>query len=434
MPDCGSQVTLCDVPIRYDTYAGCGHGCTYCFTSRKVDIKKIKPGESPDALRRWIEGKRSKSTAWCDWEIPLHWGGMSDPFQPVEKIEKRSLAALEIFAETGYPFIVSTKNAMVAEEPYLSLIKRCNCVVQFSICSPQFDKIERGATPYEGRVRAAGEIAKYKRVNIRIQPYLPAIFRDVLNALPRYSEIGVHGVILEAMKFQQPKVPGLIASGKDFIYPLDTILPQFDAIKRSAHRNGLKFYCGENRLRSISDELCCCGIEGMGWKAHESNLNHYLFDPAGFEYTDKEKEPWTAAVFCAAHQDTISNRKYNAMSFAEAMNEAIRNPYPFVSHRGGAYSEQEESELRAYLCAALAKSGKTRRDVDRHLGTNGMAGHYFGKSQWAFPTPEAYGKLRQILPLPTEQELFAAFKIQGRKPTIYGIIENRPTPGVQVTM
>lgn len=335
MPDCGSQVTLCDVPIRYDTYAGCGHGCTYCFTSRKVDIKKIKPGESPDALRRWIEGKRSKSTAWCDWEIPLHWGGMSDPFQPVEKIEKRSLAALEIFAETGYPFIVSTKNAMVAEEPYLSLIKRCNCVVQFSICSPQFDKIERGATPYEGRVRAAGEIAKYKRVNIRIQPYLPAIFRDVLNALPRYSEIGVHGVILEAMKFQQPKVPGLIASGKDFIYPLDTILPQFDAIKRSAHRNGLKFYCGENRLRSISDELCCCGIEGMGWKAHESNLNHYLFDPAGFEYTDKQKEPGTAAVFCAAHQDTISNRKYNALSFAEAMNEAIRNPYPFVSHRGG---------------------------------------------------------------------------------------------------
>ena len=335
MPDCGSQVTLCDVPVRYDTYAGCGHGCTYCFTSRKVDIKKIKPGESPDALRRWMDGKRSKSTAWCDWEIPLHWGGMSDPFQPVEKVEKRSLAALEIFAETGYPFIVSTKNKMIAEEPYLDLIKQCNCVVQFSICSPKFDAIERGASTYAERVEAAWKIAKYKRVNIRIQPYIPAIFRDVINALEDYAKIGVHGVILEAMKYQQPKVPGLITSGKDFVYPIDALLPQFEGIKKAAHKYGLKFYCGENRLRSISDELCCCGIEGMGWQAHEANLNHYLFDQAGIHFTENQKKPGTAAVFTAAHQDTVSNRKYNRISFAEGMAEAINNPYPFRSCRGG---------------------------------------------------------------------------------------------------
>lgn len=59
-------------------------------------------------------------------------------------------------------------------------------------------------------------------------------------------------------------------------------------------------------------------------------------------------------------------------------------------------------ELREYLRGALDKSGLTQKEIDRRLGTNGMAGHYFGKSQWEFPTLEAYQKLRQWLDLPRD--------------------------------
>ena len=59
-----------------------------------------------------------------------------------------------------------------------------------------------------------------------------------------------------------------------------------------------------------------------------------------------------------------------------------------------------KEKLRGILRAALKESGLTAAAVDKHLGTNGMAGHYFGASQWEFPTREAYGKLREILPLP----------------------------------
>lgn len=61
-----------------------------------------------------------------------------------------------------------------------------------------------------------------------------------------------------------------------------------------------------------------------------------------------------------------------------------------------------KKELQEYLRKALQSSGKRACDVDKHLGTNGIAGHYFGKSQWVFPTPEAYIKLREILPLDRE--------------------------------
>ena len=59
--------------------------------------------------------------------------------------------------------------------------------------------------------------------------------------------------------------------------------------------------------------------------------------------------------------------------------------------------------LRNYLIDGLKKSGKTAAQVDRFLGTQ-MSGHYFGKSQWAFPTREEYTKLQGFLYLPLDYD------------------------------
>jgi adenine-specific DNA-methyltransferase len=52
--------------------------------------------------------------------------------------------------------------------------------------------------------------------------------------------------------------------------------------------------------------------------------------------------------------------------------------------------------LRQYLLQERDKAGITNRQVDKCLGTLGMAGHYFGASQWALPTEDAYDKMRQL--------------------------------------
>ena len=56
------------------------------------------------------------------------------------------------------------------------------------------------------------------------------------------------------------------------------------------------------------------------------------------------------------------------------------------------------NDIREYLRAALRDSGRTASDVDRLLGTNGMAGHYFGACQWMLPTEESYEKMKTIMP------------------------------------
>lgn len=278
----------------------------------------VSNGESADALKRFIQGSRVKETNWCDWDIPLHWGGMSDPFQPVELERKRSLEALRVFAETQYPFIVSTKSDIITKEPYLSLIKQCNCVVQFSAVCDKYDRFERGASSFRDRVKAASIISQYKRVNIRVQPYTPAVFKDILNSIDLFHEAGVHGVIFEGMKYTVKK-EGTIKCAGDYVYPVELLKKHFEIFKEKLHKYGMKFYAGENRLRSMGDSLCCCGIDGLGWRPNTANLNHRLYDAERYVFTDKMKELGTATCFKAMGQDTINSRFFRKSSFADIM-------------------------------------------------------------------------------------------------------------------
>ncbi len=66
---------------------------------------------------------------------------------------------------------------------------------------------------------------------------------------------------------------------------------------------------------------------------------------------------------------------------------------------------ETSDELREYLRGALRESGLTQAEVQRRLGTQ-MAGHYFGRSQWEFPTREMYDKMREFMPLKPYDEVY----------------------------
>ena len=321
MPDCGSQVVLCDLPIRFDTYKGCSHACKYCFVKKKKDINDIEKGETAKALINFIKGQRPQSVNWCDWNIPLHWGGMSDPFQPAEKKHRLSYECLKVFAETQYPFVVSTKGKLIIDEEYLTLLRKCNCVVQISMICSQYDVLEQGAPSYEERLEMVRVLSKnVKRVNVRIQPYMTQVFKEVKSNMKRLAEAGAYGVIVEGMKFAKKK-PGLIKVGADFVYNKQILKDHFEQLKEEAHRCGLKFYVGENRLRTMGDNMCCCGIENMpGFRPNTYNLCHIL-NCKPVVVTEKMKEPDTALCFKGIYQTTLGYKLLEGKSFEGFMKE-----------------------------------------------------------------------------------------------------------------
>lgn len=322
MPKCGSQVILCDVPIRFDTYSGCSHGCKYCFANRKIDISKVRIDEGPKALLAFIRGKRAQQTSWCDWNIPLHWGGMSDPFQPCERVHKNSLACLKIFAETKYPFIVSTKGTLPMEEPYYSLFKQCNCVFQVSMTCPSItERLEKGAPSFEERLELVRKMTHAaKRVVVRCQPYMLELHREICNQIPKIAGAGAYGIIYEALKLTKSR-PGMEKNGADFVYPYVPLHNNFADLKETCHKHQIKFLCGENRLRAMSDSLTCCGCEGLaGFQPSTCNLNHFIYDlKSSWQFTPAMKERGSAECFKCLGQDTKTSRFLKNNTFMRVM-------------------------------------------------------------------------------------------------------------------
>lgn len=322
MPRCGSQIILCDVPVRIDSYYGCNHQCKYCFTLRK-GYREVELGETAKGLLAFINGKRNKETRWCDWDIPLHWGGVSDPFQPIEAKYRRSLELLNVFAKTKYPFIFSTKGKIVASAEYCELLKKCNVVGQISMLSSQYDKIEKNAPPYIKRLEVLEEIIPVcKRVIVRLQPYTPDVFEDVISSLSIYAEMGVYGVTIEGLKVWYAH-KGLVKVAGDYTYPKAILESHYRKMRSEAHKVGLKFFAGENRLRDMGDSLCCCGCEGLeGFIENKSNLNHYFFGKLAF--TEKMREPGTGYLFKSMFQNTLATEILKNKSFAEMMEKIAK--------------------------------------------------------------------------------------------------------------
>ena len=61
-----------------------------------------------------------------------------------------------------------------------------------------------------------------------------------------------------------------------------------------------------------------------------------------------------------------------------------------IAYAAGA---DDRNWIRPWLGAEWTTAGLKRKQADEALGTNGMAGHYFGASQWSLPTWDAYEKL-----------------------------------------
>lgn len=320
---CGSQCLTCDYPIHMDTYKGCGHGCRYCFVRRKYAINDAKPTDTTRSLRRFIQGGRTFETKWCDWDIPIHWGANSDPFQPLEAVHRKSLACLEVFAETRYPVIISTKNpGMLTQEPYSTLLDRCNAVLQVSMACNRYDTLEPYAPPYSERLKAVQLLRdKVKRIVIRVRPYFPDCHADILKEIPRYAEAGAYAVSVSAF-YSQKKQEGMTRYGNSYQFDNDLLFPLYQELKEELHKNGMQFLCSECGLDHMGDSLDCCGCGDLdGFKPNKFNVSHLAYDETPPEATEAMKNTDTYQPFKAIGQSQKWALRCKGKSFEQLMLE-----------------------------------------------------------------------------------------------------------------
>lgn len=142
-----------------------------------------------------------------------------------------------------------------------------------------------------------------------------------------------------------------------------------------------------------------------------NNENAYMYSV--------EIEPWKKALHYARVlgdrsllQDILQEDCDGSRAAIMAKHDEYKNRYIkwWIAHHGYGAQEldtlikvtkedikRESDILRTYLCNALKDSGITQSEVNKRLGTQ-MAGHYFGASQWAFPTREFYAQMQTFMP------------------------------------
>ena len=117
-----SQFAFCGLPLRLDTYAGCAFQCKFCFARYRGGAtagETIRPAD-PASLRRTfgralIDQKPGILAQFLRRRVPVHFGGMSDPFQPAEQRHRVTRSALEILGRFQYPTVISTRSVMIAD-------------------------------------------------------------------------------------------------------------------------------------------------------------------------------------------------------------------------------------------------------------------------------------------------------------------------------
>ena len=125
-----------------------------------------------------------------------------------------------------------------------------------------------------------------------------------------------------------------------------------------------------------------------------------------FMFTDSQvarvKRALSAIIYTDefAAMDKDGNQNENACAITLLCDMWLKSACENVNEEDFGLLEERMKELKQYLRDALKQSGKTEKYVDTVLGTNGMARHYFGDSQWFFPTREKYEIMQTFMPLP----------------------------------
>ena len=206
-----TQFYFCSLPLRLDTYASCGYGCSYCFAANRGGVSRPMGGTFDNSklkrrLKRLSLGNEAKSVVdeYVARRQPIHLGGMSDPFTPQEMSERATLRALTTLAEYSYPTVISSKGIEFASTPYVEILAEGNFLVQVSFSTLDDGlarDIERGTPSPSERLKALTQASEMGvRTAVRHQPVLPGREHEMVRIIRAAAQAGARHYAAEFLK------------------------------------------------------------------------------------------------------------------------------------------------------------------------------------------------------------------------------------------
>jgi DNA repair photolyase len=176
-----------DIPFEFslNPYRGCEHGCSYCYARPGHEFLGLSAGldfeskifvkeDAPELLR-----KELSSPKWVPQAVSI--GGVTDPYQPVERRLHLTRRCLEVFAAFRNPVGLVTKSALVSRDRdvlgELARLHAANVFLSITTLDPDLARVmePRAATP-AARLRAVRDLTDAGiPVGVLVAPVIPGL-------------------------------------------------------------------------------------------------------------------------------------------------------------------------------------------------------------------------------------------------------------------
>ena len=316
-----SQFRFCGNPFRLDFYKFCSFGCKYCFAR---NIKGQKDFEYSYAKFEIVEKLFNKAFETKEetknivvellrHKVPIHVGGLADPFQPIEFKFKLNYKLIELSNKYNYPLIFSTKQSELPQE-YWNILNPKLHAFQISLMGANDDFIKK----YEDNTPSATQRINFLKklrskgfwCSIRIQPLI-----DLDEAIKLCDEInGIASyVTIEHLKINTDN-PIMKELFKDELhkYKRTSIMRNLELDKLTKmkninilkeHLDKTKVGVGDNDLHFLSQSRCCCGIDTIGKEFDnylKYNLTYFTTEHLGNKKIEEDDKIWIPECNCSS--------------------------------------------------------------------------------------------------------------------------------------
>lgn len=192
----GNEGNKCQYNTRLDTYGcGCEHDCKYCYAKSLLSFRGLWDNNDPAiADIKDIEKTIKK--------IPrgtiVRLGGMTDCFQPIEKIHRVTYETIKLLNKYGIGYLIVTKSSLVADDEYIKIYDKKLAHIQITVTTlnDELCKTYEKASPPSERIKA---ILKLQDLDFDVQIRLSPIIDDYMD-YDKLNSLGIKKAIVEFLR------------------------------------------------------------------------------------------------------------------------------------------------------------------------------------------------------------------------------------------
>ena len=276
-----SKIAICGLPLRLDSYKTCSFNCAYCFANnRKImefnkNLAVANVSQFENTLHRVFDKNDIKDNNLIDQllikDITLHWGGMSDPFQPCEGTYHITKELLDICNKYKRTVLFSTKS----DNLYNCNINNKLHGFQFSFTSCNDNRwLEPNVPEFNKRYELYKDLKKDGfKVGIRLQPFIPGLTTDdIIDVFHDADHFTIEGIkIVPQNKEQKEFIFNNLNLNKDMFTQMGLLnlkpelrLEYYKSFIEKLDKYNLSYSISDNDLRELGNNNCCCGDALIG--------------------------------------------------------------------------------------------------------------------------------------------------------------------------